>query len=320
MKTFRNPLLNSLFAALELSMAHAAPKGGGGAASKDAPLKGKAGEGAVVVKDDKAGAVAVAAAINFEDDAGKGVEGVDTESQAIPFLAVLQPLSPAVADELVAGAKPGMIMNTVTNELFSEIVVVPVSFQRRMVQWAPRKKGGGFKGEHMPIAVESGELGYKAVGGGSYFIVGEDGKELSYLEARDAHDMLKDTRSHFVIAVKPDGTFFPALMPLSSTQIKKSKKWISMILGVQMKRGDGSLYNPASFSHSYRIGTVKESNDQGSWFGVTVDANGPVTDLNVYKAAKDLHEQVASGQVKVSAMDKNVGAGDEGDANDSAKF
>jgi hypothetical protein len=225
-----------------------------------------------------------------------------------------------VADGLVEGAKPGMIINTVTNELFSDIVVVPVSFQRRMVQWAPRKKGGGFKGERSPIEVESGEFGYKAEGGSAYFVAGEDGKQLSYLEAREAHDILKDTRSHFVIAVKPDGSFFPALMPLTSTQIKKSKKWISMILGVQMKRGDGSLFNPASFSHSYRIGSVKESNDQGSWFGVTVDANGPVTSADVYNAAKSLHEQVVAGKIKVAPMDENVGAGDEVDAAGGEKF
>lgn len=255
--------------------------------------------------------VAVAAGINFEDDAGAGTEGVDKDSQAIPFLVVLQPLSPAIADGLVEGAKPGLIMNTVTNELFTDILVVPAAFQRRYVEWAPRKKGGGYKGEHMPVDVESGRVGYKA-DNGWYFTPGEGGKIIEQgLVAKDELNQLKDTRSHFVIAVREDGSFFPALMPLASTQIKKSKKLMSMILGVQLRKADGTLYNPASFSHQYRLSTVKESNDQGTWHGVQFDPAGPVVDKEVYAAAKLLNQQVLAGTVQVAQPDDNVGAGDE---------
>jgi hypothetical protein len=45
MKTFRNPMLSSLFAVVNLSTAYAAPKGGGGAAA--------AKESAVALKEEK---------------------------------------------------------------------------------------------------------------------------------------------------------------------------------------------------------------------------------------------------------------------------
>ena len=259
--------------------------------------------------------LATAADLNFEADAGMGTEGVDKDSQAIPFLAVLQALSPAVADGTVEGAKPGMLMNTVTNELMGSAVIVPVAFQRRYVEWAPRKLGGGYKGEHMPVAVEGGEVGYKAEGGG-YFVTTEAApKPLSREEARDKHHMLKDTRSHFVFVVREDGTFFPAMMPLSSTQIKKSKKLMSMILGVQMRNAAGALFNPPSFSHMYRITTVKESNDQGTWHGVQFEPAGQVRDPELYAAAKAFHAQIMAGKVQVAQPDENVdGAGDEGGA------
>lgn len=264
-------------------------------------------------------AVAVAD-INFEEDAGAGTEGVDKDSQAIPFLVVLQPLSPAVAEGLVEGAKPGMIMNTVTNELFSELIIVPAAFQRRYVEWAPRKKGGGYKGEHMPIDVESGKIGYKA-DNGQYFMPGEGGKVIEQgLVAKDELHQLKDTRSHFVIAVRPDDTFFPALLPLSSTQIKKSKKLMSMVLGVQMRNASGALYNPASFSHAYKMTTVKEQNDQGTWHGVVFEPAGKVTDPELYAAGKTLNAQVLSGVVKVAEPDANLGGDDGGDAGSPTGF
>jgi len=283
-----------------------------GAGGKGKPVKDTVNPAAdLAVQSANANAVAVADEMDFSQDAGMGTEGVDKDSQAIPFLVVLQSNSPACVDQNPPGAKPGLLMNSVTNELFEKLVVVPVSFQRRFVEWAPRKLGGGYKGEHMPAAVEGGEYGYKATDSvSSYFVAAEGDKPLGREAAKDKHNALKDTRSHFILAVKPDGTFFPALFPLASTQIKKSKKWISMILGVQLRNAEDKLYNPASFSHMYTIGSVKESNDQGQWFGITVDAAGPVKSKEIYAAAKELHAQVAAGQVKVAQPDANVGGAD----------
>ena len=59
-------------------------------------------------------------AVNYEADACAGREGADKDSYAIPFLLVLQPLSPQVVDKLVPGAEAGMLLNSVTNELYKE--------------------------------------------------------------------------------------------------------------------------------------------------------------------------------------------------------
>ena len=53
----------------------------------------------------------VAQAIDFYADSGLGLENVDAQSVAIPFITVLQGLSPQI--ETVEGAKPGLIINTV---------------------------------------------------------------------------------------------------------------------------------------------------------------------------------------------------------------
>ncbi len=56
-------------------------------------------------------AVVVSAPDHFEADAGMGMEGTTVESFAIPFLLVLQSLSPQVDEAggtAIEGARPGM--------------------------------------------------------------------------------------------------------------------------------------------------------------------------------------------------------------------
>ena len=53
----------------------------------------------------------------FEADAGMGMENVGSEDVKIPFLRILQDLSPQVKEgkgEYIQGAKPGMIINSVS--------------------------------------------------------------------------------------------------------------------------------------------------------------------------------------------------------------
>ena len=74
-----------------------------------------------------------ALAVNlFEADADKGSQNISQDDLALPFLKVLGQLSPEVNKrdgKYVEGAEPGMILNSVTNEVFDGskgINVLPV--------------------------------------------------------------------------------------------------------------------------------------------------------------------------------------------------
>ena len=57
----------------------------------------------------------------FGDDAAKGFENMTQDDMALPFVRILGQLSPQVTDgdaKYIDGAKPGMIYNTVTSELY----------------------------------------------------------------------------------------------------------------------------------------------------------------------------------------------------------
>lgn len=235
----------------------------------------------VAVKDTNT-ALAVMA-VDFAADAGMGMEGVDRDSFAIPFIALLQGLSPQL--ETVEGARPGLFINTITDELFKEVLVVPCAYQRRYHRWAPRSEGGGYKGEYNPIDIETGKI----VG------VEKDAEGRLKLEG----DELKDTRNHLVLMQSETGAWQPALLSLSSTQIKKSKRWMSRIQSVELRTAEGKAFNPPSFSHVYRLKSVKEENSKGSWWGLDVELVEAVQDAELYNKAKDFNKRVAAGEVKV---------------------
>lgn len=112
-------------------------------------------------------------------------------------------------------------------------------------------------------------------------------------------DRYTDTRSHFGLLVSEDGTATQVLLALSSTQIKKSKQLMSIISQVKVKTAKG-LVTPPSWLNKLSLSTVLESNDEGSWHGVRIEADGFITDMGLYDTGKAFHESIAAGEAKVA--------------------
>ena len=224
----------------------------------------------------------------FEDDAGAGFEQADANAYAIPFLTVLQSMSPQCKKSdgaYIKGAEEGMLFNSVTQEVFSGeegVTVIPCYFKRTFIKWAPRDSGGGFKGELMPSDPQ--------------IAAGRVDKDGRLIDAEG--NLLADTRTHYVLVLDGKGGYQPAVISLASSQIKKSRNWMSKMNGIKMQRADGTHFTPAMFSHQYKITTVPESNDKGSWFGLKVETLGPVESAELYQAAKSFRDAVSNGEVK----------------------
>ena len=253
--------------------------------------------------------------IDFSQDSGKGLEGADKSAFAIPFIILLQTNSPQL--ETVPDAKAGMLMNTITQELYDEANVVPCSYKRTFIRWAPRSSGGGFKGSYSPEEVETGRLEGCSLHEGTYFMDVPKGANPFDKEGKPACDHLADTRGHFILIQNGDGSWMPALLSLGSTQIKKSKRWMSLISGIEMKDGQGKAFNPPSFSHTYLITAEKEENAKGNWWGVNITLDGPVVDPQLYRAAKQFYESVREGKVEATPPPSG---GEDGGAAASGKF
>ena len=223
------------------------------------------------------------------EDAGAGFEEAGLESYAIPFISILQSGSPQCKKSdgaYIPGAEEGMFINSVTNEVLSGeegIHVIPFYFAQRFIAWGLREKGGGFKGEFMPNDAIVGQTE-------------RDDKGRDIIKNRSA-EQLVDTRVHYVLLSTADG-WTPAVLSVSSTQVKKSKQWMSRMKAMQIKNAAGLPVDAPMMSHIWHLTTVPESNDKGSWFGLKVGAAVLNTDMPAYRKAKELKQQVAEGKAR----------------------
>lgn len=229
------------------------------------------------------------AAIDFEDDAGKGIEGADNDSYAIPLLKVLQKVSPQCDPDngaYMEEAKPGDFYNTITNELYSGskgVTVIPCYFKHTFIEWVPRDAGGGFVAEHNPTSPD---------------IADRRRVPNKSIEKLPNGNDIEDTRGHYCLLVKEDGLTETVLLPLTSTQIPVSKKWLTRIGAIRKPKKSGGMFNPSSYSHMYKLTTVVKSNEKGSWRLLEVNMLGEVTDPNLYIEAKAFYDNIVSGAIR----------------------
>ena len=219
----------------------------------------------------------------FEADANQGAQNISQEDLALPFLKILGQLSPEVNKrdgKYDEGAEPGKIINTVTNQLFDSLQVVPVFYKRQYIEWQDRGTSTG-----APVAIHDAESD----------IISQTTRGKDYKDRLPNGNYLDNTASHFVLVTGNNPQ--TALISMKSTQLKVSRKWNSMMMGIKMQ-GKNGLFTPPTYSHIYKLKTVQMSNDKGTWFGWDVEKVGPVTDKAIYDMAKNFAISVGKGEIE----------------------
>ena len=222
----------------------------------------------------------------FEQDQGAGLENMGQDDLALPFLKVLSRQDPTLD---TIDAKAGDIYNTVTGEWYKGgegIKVVPCAYQRRFLEWMPRGSGSGAPKNIYTPADERPKVERSSEDNRDYVVGGEG----SYLE---------ETHQHFVLMIDPEtGVGSPALIAMKSTQLKKSRKFNSMVASRVMK-GKNGQFTPPRFSHTYTFKTGPEENSKGSWHGWEVSLDGIISEAGLYQQAKVFSESIMKGEVEV---------------------
>jgi hypothetical protein len=236
-----------------------------------------------IAKRENAGALAT----TFEADASAGSQNITQDDLALPFLKVLGQLSPEINKQnakFINGAEPGMIVNSVTKELYDGpkgIDVIPVHYQRQYVEWQDRGQS-----RNAPVAIHKADSD----------IISTTTRDKSWKDRLPNGNYLENTANHFVILLGQ--TPSTALISMKATQLKISRKWNSLMMGLKLQ-GKNGLFTPPTYSHIYNLKTVQMSNDKGTWFGWDVSKVGPVSDKGVYAIAKGFAEKNSKGLVKV---------------------
>ena len=223
------------------------------------------------------------ATFDMEADAQQGTQNISQEDLALPFLKILGQLSPEVNKrdgKYVEGAEPGKIINTVTNQLYDSLQVIPCHYKRQYIEWQDRGTSTG-----APVAIHEADSD----------IVSQTTRGKDYKDRLPNGNYLDNTASHFVLTV--GDTPSTALISMKSTQLKVSRKWNSMMMGIKMQ-GKNGLFTPPTYSHIYKLSTVQMSNDKGTWFGWDVAKVGPVVDKAIYDMAKSFAESVGKGEIQ----------------------
>ena len=217
----------------------------------------------------------------FEADAQKGFENVKTESLAPPILKLLQNGSAEAQkrnQNYVEGAEPGMFLNTVTKQLYDGdkgIQVIPCHYKLEFQEWADYGTGSGRPEMIYPDSSDILEKTTK----------GADNKD----RLQNGNYILT-VGQHFVIIIGDRGSE-TAMISMSSSQGKISRKWNSMMKSISLDGKDGP-FTPPSFSHIYKLSSVLNTGKGNQWYGYNVEKVGMLEDAKMYERAKKFYEGI----------------------------
>jgi hypothetical protein len=241
---------------------------------------------------------------DFESISNVGFEQATSDDFAIPLLRILDTKSPQVNkrdDAYVKGAEPGDIYNSVMDDVYkgeSGMFVIPCYYSRRYVEWVPRDSGGGYVGSYeaddpiVKTAVRDPDTNKDKL---------PNGNELAntaqfYVVILNVHD--------------DDYSTERAMIPMSSTQLIKSRKWMSQMQAKTAKNKKGGLYVLPIMSQVYKLTTVPEKNAKGDWFGWVINHERGLDlkvneDKELFNYCFSFHKSVAAGEIKVKDQSTN---------------
>jgi len=199
---------------------------------------------------------------DFESVAKAGLESVSQEDLATPRLKILQKMSPDLDSK--------------------GILLLPVAYQRQYTEWQDRGQGTG-----APVAVYDANSN----------ILSKTTRDDQKKDRLSNGNYVETAANHFVIVVddEKNGIGQPALITLKSTQLKKSRKWNSMMLNTKLQGANGP-FTPPMYSHLYRLVTTEEGNDFGKWFGVEIEKEKILENRNLFNMAKEFADSITKGE------------------------
>lgn len=234
---------------------------------------------------------------DFGDYAGGGMENVGAGDVLMPFLGIIQALSPQVEKgnaKFIEKCEVGDLYNTVTNELFGDgklVHFVACCKETKYVEWVKRNDGGGLVAFHEP---------------GDDFVrdIIARAKDKFKLETEDGHDLVE---THYVtggLIDGPEGKTLeqPIVVSFSSSKIKVYKG--QLMTRIRTIKGD-----PPMFGFRFEITVVADKNKKGQPYknfriepacgDMAASANLPGTEFEgLLREGKALVEMVHAGAAK----------------------
>lgn len=221
------------------------------------------------------------------EDAGSGLQNVSSQDMSIPFISIVQDLSPQrkkTHEKYIPGCEEGMVFNTLDKSLYDSISFVPCYYNRAIIEWTPRDSGGGFVARHD----RTFELPKTVNDKGTPF------------DAETGHEF-QEVVEYYGLVLDPNRDEpYPCLISMSGANHKHSKKWNTVMMQRKVTVS-GKRITPPSFAYSYTLQTQPETNKVGqSYYAWDIDLEGEPVSTDVYLLARDLSKSVASMQDNIT--------------------
>ncbi len=226
-----------------------------------------------------------------------GYEEFGAEERLIPFLRVIQALSPQLKQskpEFIPDAKEGMLCIPSMKKLFDGkegIYLIPVGYNRRWNEWAPRASGGGLVNIYENDSIMSQTKRIEKVGDQL-----PNGNTVS--EHRNLFGALIDTTNQ---------TLTPLVISAASSQIKYLKEATTILDGQRLKK-------IPILNNVFKINTFTKTKSENEWSLMQFQHLGTLSDFVQQTDQAWIFEQtnkemlaefcksVASGSVKTEKM------------------
>lgn len=236
----------------------------------------------------------------LDEDAGRGVS-TNPNDVGIPFLYLLQDLSPQILKrdpKYVEGAEAGMFINSLSMETFDGdegVYFVPCFYKSALVEWVPRKKGGGFVREYAvddPIAKT---------------VVYSDPEKPNLPFLPNGNNLI-ETRYYYGFQIKKDNTPEAAVISFSSSGLKVSRELQRLFSTVKTPGGKVA----PCYSKVYKLVAAVAQKANNSWFVIKPSIERWVNTAE-YNLARVFATQCENGLVRASQPDEGLAVAEGGD-------
>lgn len=220
---------------------------------------------------------------------GAGFEEVGLDTMAIPFIRIIQELSPQMRKakpEFNPDAEEGMFVNTVSGKLYpSPIRVIIGKFQRTFLEWGTTR--GNLKGVHTPESIElSTDLMRN---------------EKNQLVDPATNHTFQDCYTYYVLNVD-DMDEGICIVSCVSTNIKEARKLNRNLMHTLLP---DSNKRALPYFMVWEVSSVDMSNDEGEWKGISFKFHSFVSQAQLTAVVAE-REQIPHRRVDYAQLVENT--------------
>ena len=238
---------------------------------------------------------------------GMGTEKVSSKDVLIPRLTILQALSPQLSKkkaEYIDGAELGDFCNVATGDIYKEsVLVIPCYFTTAYIEWGKNR-------------------------GGLVHNYGDDASIIKKTSRNDKNqnilqngNAIAETAQWYCL-LQDGGNWTRIFIPLTSTNLKHSRKWMTLCRTESVQMPNGEFWKPPLFWRSWKLTAIEDSNDQGDWTTFRPEKGESSLDIDasriLLKSCMSFYEDVKTDAVRGEIIDEDQGRTIDGRASAAA--